>query len=102
MNGNTLVTELGAKPRLLEITQDGQVAVEVALQPETTNTICRLAWREKLANGNYLVPHLLAFAIKEYDPSGKVVRTIKTDLPELGGRKGQKLGLLQRYTVAKW
>jgi hypothetical protein len=41
----------------------------------------------KLPNGNYLVPHLLAFAIKEYDPSGKVVRTIKTDLPELGGRE---------------
>lgn len=88
-NGNTLVTELGAKPRLLEITQDGQIAVEVALKPETTNTHMQTRMARKLPNGNYLVPHLLAFAIKEYDPSGKVVRTIKTDLPELGGRKGR-------------
>ena len=69
VNGNTLVTELGAKPRLLEITQDGQVAVEVALQPETTNTHMQTRMARKLPNGNYLVPHLLAFAIKEYDPS---------------------------------
>ncbi|MBL6828224.1 MAG: hypothetical protein ISQ76_07155 [Opitutales bacterium] len=41
----------------------------------------------KLPSGNYIVPHLLAFAVKEYQPDGKVIRTIKTDLPELGGRK---------------
>ena len=41
----------------------------------------------KMPNGNYLVPHLLAFAVKEYKPDGTVVRTIKTDLAELGGRK---------------
>ena len=27
----------------------------------------------KLPNGNYLVPHLLAFKVKEYTPEGKVV-----------------------------
>jgi hypothetical protein len=88
-NGNTLVTELGPKPRLLEITKDGEIAVEVALQPETTNTHMQTRMARKLPNGNYLVPHLLAFAIKEYDPTGKVVRTIKTDLQELGGRKAR-------------
>ena len=41
----------------------------------------------KLPSGNYIVPHLLAFAVKEYKPDGTVVRTVKTDLPELGGRK---------------
>ena len=41
----------------------------------------------KLDNGNYLVPHLLAFAVKEYTPSGEVVHTIRTDLEELGGKK---------------
>jgi hypothetical protein len=40
----------------------------------------------KLPNGNYLVPHLFAFAVKEYTPAGEVVRTIRTDLPEFGGR----------------
>jgi hypothetical protein len=33
------------------------------------------------------VPHLLAFSVKEYTPTGKIVNTIKTDLPELGGRE---------------
>src|SRR5687768_7855404 len=33
-NGNTLVTELGSKPRLMEITSEGKVAVDVPLVPE--------------------------------------------------------------------
>jgi len=33
-----------------------------------------------LPNGNYLAPHLLDFAVKEYDPdSGKVLRSFATD-----------------------
>jgi hypothetical protein len=40
----------------------------------------------KLPNGNYLVPHLLAFKVKEYSPKGEVVSEFKTDLPEVGGR----------------
>jgi hypothetical protein len=43
----------------------------------------------QLKNGNYLVPHLLAFAIKEYTPDGKVVATLRTDLAELGGRPAE-------------
>ena len=41
---------------------------------------------EELNRTNYLVPHLLAFKVKEYTPKGEVVSEIKTDLPELGGR----------------
>ena len=34
----------------------------------------------KLPNGNYIAPHLLDFAVKEYNPkNGKVVKVIKTD-----------------------
>lgn len=43
----------------------------------------------QLRNGNFLVPHLLAFAVKEYDRTGKIVGTIKTDLDSLGGRKAE-------------
>lgn len=86
-NGNTLVTELGPKPRLLEITPDGKIAVDCPLQPETENAHMQTRMARKLPNGNYLVPHLLAFAIKEYKPDGEIVRMIKTDLPELGGRE---------------
>ena len=86
-NGNTLVVERGVKPQLLEIDQKGSIVVRIPLQPETNNAHMQTRMARKLTNGNYIVPHLLAFAVKEYQPDGKVVRTIKTDLPELGGRK---------------
>ena len=86
-NGNTLVVERGVKPQLLEVSKTGSIAVTVPLKPETTNAHMQTRMARKLANGNYIVPHLLAFAVKEYKPDGTVVRTIKTDLTELGGRK---------------
>ena len=43
----------------------------------------------QLKNGNFLVPHLLAFAIKEYQPDGQIVRTFRTDLDEVGGRAAE-------------
>lgn len=84
--GRTLITELGTKPRLLEVNADGTIAVDCPLQPETDNAHMQTRMARKLASGNYLVPHLLAFQVKEYKPSGEVVRSIKTDLDELGGR----------------
>ena len=86
-NGNTLVVERGANPQLFEIDKEGGIAVRVPLKPETTNAHMQTRMARKLANGNYIVPHLLAFAVKEYKPDGTIVRTVKTDLPELGGRK---------------
>lgn len=88
-NGNTLITELGSKPRLLEVSKAGEIIVEFPLKPETKNAHLQTRMARKLPNGNYLVPHLLAFAVKEYSPEGEVVRTIKTDLPELGGREAE-------------
>ncbi|WP_442507723.1 alpha/beta fold hydrolase [Novipirellula sp. SH528] len=88
-NGNTLITELGKKPRLLEVASDGTVVVEVPLQPETDNAHMQTRMARKLPSGNYLVPHLLAFKVKEYTPAGMVVREIKTDLDSLGGRKAE-------------
>lgn len=86
-NGNTMITELGKNPRIVEVDSRGKIVVKVPLQPETTNQHLQTRMARKLVNGNYLVPHLLAYAVKEYDPTGKVVNVIKTDLPELGGRK---------------
>jgi len=87
--GRTLITELGKKPRLLEVNADGTIAVECPLQPETDNAHMQTRMARKLANGNYLVPHLLAFRVKEYKPSGEVVRSIPTDLEMLGGRAAE-------------
>jgi hypothetical protein len=88
-DGKTLITELGPKPVLLEVDPDGTVSRRVPLQPETDNGHMQTRMARKLANGNYLVPHLLAFKVKEYDPTGKVVREFKTDLEELGGRAAE-------------
>ncbi len=88
-SGNTLVVERGILPRLLEVDPTGKIAVEVPLQPETDNNHMQTRMARKLPNGNYLVPHLLAFKIKEYTPTGKVANEIATDLPELGGREAR-------------
>lgn len=87
--GNTLITELGAKPRLMEVNPEGKVVVDVPLLPETTNGHMQTRMARKLPNGNYLVPHLLAFQVKEYSPKGEVIRSFATDLPELGGRAAE-------------
>lgn len=85
-NGNTLITELGGQPRLMEVQANGKIALQFALKPETDNAHMQTRMARKLANGNYLVPHLLAFKVKEYTPNGDVVREFPTDLPEVGGR----------------
>lgn len=88
-NGRTLITELGGNPRLMEIDSNGNVAVEFALLPETDNAHMQTRMARKLDNGNYLVPHLLAFKVKEYSPDGKVVTEFATDDTSLGGRTAE-------------
>ncbi len=88
-NGNTLVVERGNLPRLLEIDPAGAIVVNVPLQPETDNGHMQTRMARKLPNGNYLVPHLLAFKVKEYTRSGEIVNTINTDLASLGGREAE-------------
>ncbi|MEQ1787919.1 MAG: YdjY domain-containing protein [Acidimicrobiales bacterium] len=88
-NGRTLITELGAKPRLLEVAADGKIATEFPLQPETDHGHMQTRMARKLPSGNYLVPHLFAFAVKEYTPTGEVKQIFKTDVDELGGRKAE-------------
>jgi hypothetical protein len=88
-NNRTLITELGPAPKLIEVDMDGSIKAQITLEPETDNAHMQTRMARKLSNGNYLVPHLLAFQVKEYSPTGKIVRTIKTDLAELGGREAE-------------
>ena len=88
-NGNTLVTELGPKPRLLEVSPSGDVVHEVPLQPETDNAHMQTRMARQLRSGNFLVPHLLAFAVKEYTPDGRITHTLRTDLESIGGRPAE-------------
>lgn len=88
-DGNTMLVERGAKPRIVEVDGAGKVVHETPLQPETTDIHMQTRMARKLPGGNYLVPHLLAFRVKEYAPDGSVVRVLPTDLDELGGRAAE-------------
>ena len=85
-NGNILITELGSKPKLLEVDRKGKVQVEFPLKPETNNAHMQTRMARKNSSGNYWVPHLLAHSIKEYNSNGEVLQTVRTDIQELGGR----------------
>ncbi|MCA9032350.1 MAG: hypothetical protein KDA66_16145, partial [Planctomycetaceae bacterium] len=88
-NGHTLITELGKEPRLFELNPAGETVVNIVLQPETNNFHMQTRMARKLPNGDYLVPHLLAFKVKQYSPTGEVSRQIPTDLEPLGGRAAE-------------
>lgn len=88
-NGHTLITELGSKPRLMEVAKDGRIVLQFPLQPETDNAHMQTRMARKMKSGNYLVPHLLAFAVKEYSPQGEVQKVFPTDLDALGGRPAE-------------
>ncbi|WP_425235487.1 hypothetical protein [Ulvibacterium sp.] len=85
-SGNTMITESGARPRIVEVDTKGKVVQSVPLLPETDNVHMQTRMARKLENGNYLVPHLLAFAVKEYNSDGEVIHSFRTDLEDLGGR----------------
>lgn len=88
-NGNTMITESGSNPRIVEVNKKGKVVSSIPLKPDTDNVHMQTRMARKLFNGNYLVPHLLAFAVKEYQPDGKVVNVFHTDLEDLGGREAE-------------
>jgi len=78
--GQFLVAELGPEPRALVIDRNGKVLKSTPLACQTTNFHMQTRMLRVLPNGNYIAPHLLDFAVKEYDPdTGKVLGTFPTD-----------------------
>ena len=79
-DNNILLTELGPKPRAIQVNRKGEVLHSTPLQCQLKNAHMQVRMLRLLPNGNYIAPHLLDFAVKEYEPeTGKVVRTIPTD-----------------------
>lgn len=76
--GTIVVTEAGAKPRLLELDRDGMVVVEFSLECQTDDLHKQSRMARKLADGSFLVPHLLDFAVKQYTADGTVKAVIDT------------------------
>lgn len=76
--GNFMTIEEGPKPRLMEVSREGKILLEFPLQCQIPDFHMQTRMARKLANGNYLVPHLLDKVVREYDPQGKVVWECKT------------------------
>ncbi|MDE0959905.1 MAG: hypothetical protein OSB09_03915 [Planctomycetota bacterium] len=75
-----LVTELGPKPRAIVVQRSGEVVKTTALECQIANAHMQTRMLRLLPNGHYIAPHLLDFAVKEYNPeTGKVVRVWMTD-----------------------
>jgi hypothetical protein len=75
-----LVAELGPHPRAAVIDREGRIVSTTALQCQTENFHMQTRMLRMLPNGNYIAPHLLDFAVKEYEPrTGRVVRSFATD-----------------------
>lgn len=80
-NGNTLIGECTAG-RIFQITPEGKAVKEIRLLPPGTkagHTYMRNV--RALANGHYLVAHMGADVVREYDAAGKTVR----EIPAPGG-----------------
>lgn len=77
-SGTFVITEAGKSPRLLEVDRSGKVLVEFPLQCQKANHHLQTRMARKLTDGTYLVPHLLDFAVLNYDTSGKVLSKLDT------------------------
>lgn len=76
--GTFVITEAGPKPRLIEVDRSGKIVVEFPLQCQKANHHMETRMARKLADGTYLVPHLLDFAVKNYAANGKVLNQFST------------------------
>ena len=75
-----LVAELGPQPRAVVIDRKGEVLKVTPFQCQKENAHMQTRMLRRLPNGRYLAPHLLDFAVKEYDSdSGDVLRVLNTD-----------------------
>ncbi len=83
-----LLTESGAKPRILEMDRSGKILFELPLQCQSENHHMQTRMARKIKNGNYLVPHAFDKKVREYSPDGKIVWEVSTpDWPFFAFRK---------------
>ena len=79
-DGRFLVAELGPEPRAVVINRDAKIEHKMLFACQKKNAHMQTRMLRVLPNGNYIAPHLLDFAVKEYKPdTGEVVRTFATD-----------------------
>ena len=80
-NGTFVITEAGNHPRLLEVGSDGKVQVEFSLACQKPNHHMQTRMARKLADGTFLAPHLLDFAVFHYSSEGEILGKLDTTVP---------------------
>ncbi|QDV45946.1 hypothetical protein Enr13x_58500 [Stieleria neptunia] len=80
-DGTFVITEAGKQPRLIEVDRSGTVRVEFPLACQKENHHMQTRMARKLADGTYLAPHLLNFAVFHYDAKGRIVDQLDTTVP---------------------
>lgn len=96
-NGRILLTEAGPNPRLLEVTRDGKIVVEIPLHTQLSNPHLQSRMARKLANGNYLVPQ--DKTVREYNSQGDVVWEAKSPASKEDNRSFACIRLPNGHTL---
>lgn len=81
-DGTYVLTEAGPAPRLLELAADGAVRKEFPLACQKSNPHMQARMTRKQADGTFLVPQLLDFAIVRYGADGAVLTKLDTHVPD--------------------
>lgn len=80
-DGTFVITEAGNQPRLLEVSRTGEVLNEFPLACQKQNHHMQTRMARKLADGTFLAPHLLDFAVYQYGKDGNVLTKLDTTVP---------------------
>ena len=84
-DGSVLVAESGPM-RIIEIDRRGKITKDVKLSTESTRAHLQMRGARKLANGNYLVGQYGDGVVREYGPTGEIVRDIPQEMAFSGIR----------------
>ncbi len=77
-DGTYVLAESGPNPRLLELDAKGTVLANIPLACQKGNAHMQTRMARKAADGTYWVPHLLDFAVKQYNAKGEVISSVDT------------------------
>lgn len=77
-DGTFVITEAGENPRLIEVSDSGEVVHEFPLACQKGNHHMQTRMARKLPDGTYLAPHLLDFAVFHYAADGVVLGKLDT------------------------
>jgi hypothetical protein len=74
-DGTVMVAESGPM-RIIEVDRQGKITKTIKLTTQTTRTHAQMRGARKLVGGNYLVGQYGDGVVREYDPTGGIVRDI--------------------------